>query len=169
MNALQFWVREGVWILQNCIRNDLRRPKIPNFPGGTCTLCTLISSMQHLFQPNHFNSGDYGPVIPPENKVAFSYDIYLVNWADRKWKKRLAKEGIDMEECVLSPAQGDTAFLGSRKFVKVTWESFDRCNSLDKPLKSNPHFLWFLRLYPPWKLSIWGLPEETNLKYFLTP
>ena len=62
---------------------------------------------------------------------------------------RLTKEGIDLEGCVLTPTLQDTAFSGSRKFVRVSCDSLDRCNALDKALKSNPHLPWFLSLYPP--------------------
>lgn len=78
-------------------------------------------------------------------------------------ENRLAKEGIELRsgEMCLSFALGDTAFVGSRKFVKVTCDSLDRCNSLDKDLKSNPHLPWFLSLYPLQRPTRWTHGRNT--------
>ena len=61
---------------QNCIRYDLRRHKIPNFPGGACPrpLVGVLLVLRALYfrvpasqyptvvQLDHFKSGGYGPV-----------------------------------------------------------------------------------------------------------
>lgn len=63
----------------------------------------------------------------------------------------MAKEGISLEGCTLTSTQGNSTLVSSKKCIKVTCDSLDRCNSLDRELKSNPHLPWFLSLYPPRK------------------
>ena len=95
--------------------------------------------------PSHSNKLNHG------NSLKQQLVVYLRNIPSQistlEVVNRLTKEGINLERCVLTPALGD--FWGTRKFVKVTCVSLDRCNSLDKALKSNPHLPWFLSLYPP--------------------
>ena len=64
-------------------------------------------------------------------------------------KNRLATEGIDLKGCNLTSALGESAFSGSRKFVKVTCESLAGCNSLDQALKFCQNLSWFLSVNPP--------------------
>ena len=66
-------------------------------------------------------------------------------------KNTMAKEGVNLEGCTLTSTQGNSTLIGSKKCVKVSCDSLDRCNSLDRELKSNPHLPWFLSLYPPRK------------------
>lgn len=61
-------------------------------------------------------------------------------------KKKMADKGIDLEGCTLGDS---TLGVGSRKSIKVTCDSLDRCNLLDRELKSNPDLPWFLSLHPP--------------------
>ena len=66
-------------------------------------------------------------------------------------KNIMAKEGVSLEGCTLTSTQENSTLVGSKKYIKVTCDSLDRCNSLDQELKSKPHLPWFLSLYPPWK------------------
>lgn len=75
-------------------------------------------------------------------------------------QEKLTEEGVSLEGCSLSLPGESITFTGPRKFLKVTFDSIDRCNSLDKALKSKPHLRWFLKLFPPRRPS----RRTTNLR-----
>ena len=96
-----------------------------------------------LIQPTHNHSiSKLRPILaitpnPPLIKQQFIYEIFILKIADK---------GIDLEGCTLGDS---TLGVGSRKSIKVTYDSLDRCNLLDRELKSNPDLPWFLSLHPP--------------------
>ena len=64
-------------------------------------------------------------------------------------KDRLSKEDISVAGCRIE--QTLSRFTGSKKFVKITLDSLDTCNHLDRALKTRPHLPWFLSVFPPRK------------------
>ena len=64
---------------------------------------------------------------------------------------RLSSEGIDLNGCSITQPLQDSTFTGSRKFIKITCSSLEKCNSLDKAIKSRSHLPWFLSLYPSYR------------------
>ena len=64
-------------------------------------------------------------------------------------QNRLSSEGIDLNGCSITQPLQDSTFTGSRKFLKITCSNLERCNSLDKAIKTRSRLPWFLSLYPP--------------------
>ena len=66
-------------------------------------------------------------------------------------QNRLSSEGIGLNGCSITQPLQDSTFTGSRKFLKITCSSLEKCNSLDKAIKSRSHLPWFLSLHPPYR------------------
>ena len=118
----------------------LPHPKPPSSPVHSHPSQNLQSSQS----PNRITSATSPQAVAYLRNVPKHLSIDQV-------QNRLSSEGIDLNGCSITQPLQDSAFTGSRKFLKITCSNLERCNSLDKAIKTRSLLPWFLSFYPPQK------------------
>ena len=84
---------------------------------------------------------------PKQGKVETFLHNVPSQLSTREVQTKLMKAGISLSGCEITSDLDSSS--PPRAHVKLTFDTLDRCNALDKSLRLCPSLPWFLSLFPP--------------------
>ena len=101
------------------------------------------------YQPHGMNpcSQNSKASSPKQRKVETFLRNVPSQLSTREVQTKLVKAGISLSGCEITSDLDSSS--PPRAHVKLTFDTLDRCNALDKSLRLCPSLPWFLSLFPP--------------------